>query len=50
MSWVMRVHRKGSSEIILYDDDELGTMDDELTSLFITDLAGIEEITIERVD
>lgn len=50
MGWVLRIKRESYSTLDQYDDDELGTLDDTLTGLFITELAGIEKLTIEKVD
>ena len=49
MSWLLRVKRSdGPIEFQQFDDDELGTLDDMLTGLFIDNLLGIEKIIIER--
>ena len=47
--WVLRVqHQDGTTEVEEYDDDELGTLDDKLTGLFMVDLQGVDQLTIAR--
>lgn len=47
--WVLKVqHLDGTTDTEQYDHDEQGTMEDKLLGLFITDLDGIDQITLAR--
>ena len=49
MSWLLRIKTSdGLVSFDQFDNDELGTLDDKLTGLFITDLDDIDKIIIER--
>lgn len=51
MGWLLRVKRSdGPIEFEQFDDDELGTIDDKLTSYFIEDLIGVDKIILQRRD
>lgn len=50
MAWTLKVKQEGQeTKWEVFDDDELGTMDDILSSLFMNDLEGVEELTIRKV-
>lgn len=47
--WVLHIHlQDGTTQVEEYDTDELGTLDDRLTGLFITDLEGVDSFSVAR--
>jgi hypothetical protein len=49
MGWVLKVQNQdGTTDTEEFDDDELGTLDDMLTGLFILGLDGVDQLTIAR--
>lgn len=48
--WALRIYMQdGKYDYELFDHDELGTLDDRVTQLFMIDLEGIKSISITRV-